>query len=126
MESSIVVFASKKVGLEVLKFLLEKGYYIKGVVVADDQQEEMYNILDKFKIKRMVFNEKRVIEWLEGLGKIKWLINAWSPHYLCEKILNCFVHRVNIHPSYAPYCLGNDNAAWAIMENRSSAGGGAF
>lgn len=120
---SIVAFVSKKVGLEVLEFLLAKNYPLKAVVVASSEQKEFYKLLQNFKIKCIAFDEEKVIKLLESLRKVDWLVNAWSPHYLCEKILNFFTHRINIHPSYAPYCLGNDNAAWAIMENRSASFG---
>lgn len=127
MEDSVVVFASKRVGYEILSFLLERQYKVVAVIVAGNDDKEIFALCERFSVPIYCFDVAKVLELLRVLGRVAWCVNAWSAHYLCAEILECFAHRINVHPSYAPYCLGNDNAAWAIMENRSmAAGGGAF
>lgn len=126
MGNNIVVFASKEVGLEVVRFLYNNKYPIVGVVIADESQMQIKSVCKDNNIKNIVFDTTKIIPFLKELGAIKWLVNAWSPHYLKREVLDLFSHRVNIHPSFAPYCLGNDNAAWAIMEHRQPSGGGDF
>ncbi|MDA3967439.1 formyltransferase family protein [Helicobacter sp. WB40] len=111
MGSNIVLFATKRVGIEVFRFLLSNNYPICCVV---SNELEIVEFAKDSNIPCCPFGD--VENFLDTLESFSWLINAWSPHYIKKEILDKFEHRLNIHPSYAPYTLGNDNAAWAIME----------
>lgn len=113
VNDGIVLFATKIVGIEVFKFLLVHKYNICGVV-SDDVN--IYNLALDNDIPTVKFSEFN-LGFLDSIDDYIWLVNAWSPHYLNNQVLEKFKFRLNIHPSYAPYSLGNDNASWSIMDN---------
>jgi methionyl-tRNA formyltransferase len=111
---SILVLAAKDVGLRCLKYLVNNKYNFE--LVTSEENNEILEYAKINKIAYKFFEEDLVLE-----KKYDWLLNLWSSFILKKHFLDNFLHRVNIHPSLSPYCLGNDNAAWTIR-NRCKAG----
>lgn len=110
----ILVLASKKVGLECVKYLVKHKFNFDLVLCHEDVELKKY--ADALGLSYCFYQNNLKLQ-----KKYTWLLNLWSPHILKKDFLDKFLYRLNIHPSYSPYCLGNDNAAWTIR-NRYIAG----
>lgn len=110
----ILVFASKNVGLKCIKYLVINKFNFDLVTTAENI--DIVSYAQENKLQYRFYEEEFSIK-----TKYDWLLNLWSPFILKKSFLDKFKYKLNIHPSYSPYCLGNDNAAWTIR-NRCKAG----
>jgi methionyl-tRNA formyltransferase len=112
----MIVFASKFVGLECLKFLFYNGEKLDFVVISSNSDEQLVEFCVTRSIPHDLYSEG-IVEQLAMSSKIDWIVNLWSPHKLPVELLGKAERRINLHPGLLPYCGGNDCAAWAIREN---------
>ena len=116
MSDGILVFASKRVGLECLTVLLEGGAPVEQVIVGKKSDQK---ILEKVLEKGIpvTFYDKWTQTRLVTEGKrYDWLLNLWSPHILGQELLALARRRLNTHPTLVPHCRGNDGTAWLIRK----------
>lgn len=117
----LLVFAGKPVGLACVRFLIDAGHPIAHVVIAHESDEELLALVRRAKLPYHIYGSREnTLARLQG-RRFTWLLNLWSSHILPSALLALAEHRLNIHPSYAPYGLGSDSATWAIRE-RTPAG----
>ncbi len=114
MKRDIIVFASKYVGIEIVRYLLESGYPVTHIVCGNRNDRKILSLASKRGIYSEVYSPSTQAELIEKGYRYSWLINAWSPHILKEDLLSLVDHRINIHPGIVPMCRGNDNATWTL------------
>lgn len=112
--NNLLVFVGKTVGYRVLKHLLARQYDIGYVFVSSKDDKPIIKLLNQADTPWGIFDRKAVHKVCEN--KFGWIVNAWSPHILDKRILNCAKKRLNVHPSLVPHCRGNDNAAWTLRK----------
>jgi methionyl-tRNA formyltransferase len=120
----LLIFASKKVGLETLKFILKNNLPIEKVVVTDNTDKynkQIIKLINIHKIDISIYHEGIQEEIIANNHKYNWILNLWSPKILKSELLSLANHRLNIHSGLVPICRGNDNALWCIR-NRLPAG----
>lgn len=113
-ENGIWVFASKRVGKELLSFLFDIKAPVKHVIAAYDFDADIIRIARTHGVFKGVFCEDLMEDLVSSEKKPEWILNLWSPHILKHKILGCALHRLNLHPSLVPFCRGSDSATWMI------------
>lgn len=114
--SGLLVFAGKQVGLACLRYLVEAGYPVAYVVVAQATDEPLRAFVREMRLPHHVYESREhTAARLRG-RHFAWLLNLWSAHILPPALLELADHRLNIHPGYAPHCLGSDSATWAIRQ----------
>lgn len=112
-----MVFASKAGGLELVNYLLVIRAPLARVIVAGEKDEEIINAVSSQSIPVAVYSNDLAMQLVKEGHTYKWLLNLWSPHILKEEVLSLAIHRLNIHPSFVPFCRGNDNAMWTLRDN---------
>lgn len=117
MNNNILVFASRYVGYEILRYLLDIKACIGQVIVSDDKDNNILDLALSFGIPARLYNQSTQDELIRDGQRYNWLLNLWSPRVLIKGVLELADHRLNTHPSLVPICQGNDNAAWAIRKN---------
>lgn len=115
-ERQILVFAGKKVGLELLQFLVTSRFPVVMVVVSGANDTELVQFLESATVSYTIYESTTQFQLQQSGIKYHWLLNLWSPHILSSETLRLAEHRLNVHPSLVPYCRGNDNAAWTIRD----------
>ena len=116
MHRNILIFAAKKGGLDLTRFLFEINASIDRIIVANTEDTGIIELAASRGVSVNV-HDREITTWLPEEGNTyEWLLNLWSPHILKPPILNLATHRLNVHPSMAPFCRGNDNAAWTLRE----------
>lgn len=113
---SILVFASRIVGYEALRFLLEEKMPVKKVIAGKPQDRNILALADSFGISVEIFSNMTQADLVEEGKLYTWILNLWSPHILNTSVLKLAEKRLNIHPGLVPLCRGNDNAAWCIRK----------
>lgn len=113
----IYLFIGKKVGADVLAFLISEQFPVKMVVVSTSDDEEIIAQCIQNNIPYQYFSQQLIQDLLSDKFEAGWLINAWSPHMLPDILLAKFVNNINLHPSYVPFGKGSDSASWAIIED---------
>jgi len=116
MNRGILVFASKKVGFELSKYLFDIEAPINRVIVAKKTDVDIMELVKVHKVETSFYDDKLYARLAEKKDRYEWLLNLWSPHILSAAMLNLAAHRLNVHPSLVPHCRGNDNAAWIIRK----------
>ncbi|KAB8028014.1 formyltransferase family protein [Fluviispira multicolorata] len=115
-----LIFVSKYIGLECLKFHLEK--YINDynyIVVSDPEKEQIINYLKINNIQYIDIDNFSINNLMNE--KFDWLLNLWGGYIFKHDILERVHNSLNIHPSFLPFGRGRDPVVWAIR-NRSPAG----
>ena len=116
----ILIFVSKFIGLECLKFHLEKFKEDQNyIIVCNPEKEQILCYLKKNHIHCIDIDDL-------NLSNIKneefdWLLNLWGGYIFKQDLLDKVKNSLNIHPSYLPYGRGRDPVVWAIR-TRSPAG----
>ncbi len=117
----ILAFASKQVGLETLKFLLESGASVRKVVTGSTDDTEIVALCRGYGIPALLHTPLLMEELVAEGRRYDWLLNLFSPVILRRPVLALAERRVNLHTGLVPFARGNDGAAWTIR-NRLPAG----
>jgi hypothetical protein len=112
----ILVFASKKVGLEAVKLLLQRRDPVEQVIYATEGDGEIAEACRAASMPCSLYSPDVVARVVDAGRRYKWLLNAWSPHILRAPLLSLADHRANMHPSYVPYARGADSWAWILRK----------
>ena len=118
---SLLVFASKDVGLQVVKYFIAHGWHINQLIVASRNERDLIRMAEKKRLPYRILSRLLCRKLVASEKRFDWLINAWSPHILTKSVLQLARHRVNLHPGILPRYRGNDQAAWTII-NADTAG----
>lgn len=115
----ILVIASKKVGFECVRFLME--------AFPNDHYEFIACDPDADKIAAFVKDQghdcsTRHLKALEAVtrqpeGEYDWLLNLWGGVVFKPDVLSRARRSLNIHPSYLPFGRGRDSVVWTIRNN---------
>lgn len=120
----IGIFAAEVVGLEIARFLGQKGADICCLVVdpADRSglNRQIITACGPQDMGRILTNDRRwnseSLESMRGMG-LDLGILAWWPYILPGSVLNIpRLGFLNLHPSLLPHCRGKDPNFWAIVE----------
>jgi len=114
MGDGIIVFASRRVGLELLDFLIRLKMPILKIIIARESDANIFKLADKHGIPFELYNNLTQQCLVDAGLHFQWLLNLWSPHILANSVLGLAEKRLNIHSGLVPVCRGNDNAAWCI------------
>lgn len=110
----ILVLAGKQVGLELTAYLLEQRAPVRHVLAATAEDAALLTLCRERGVPVDIFSARKLAELAKMRPRFTWLLNFWSPHVLDAAALRLAEHRLNVHPTLAPHCRGNDNAAWTI------------
>jgi len=120
-KQSLLVFASKSVGLAVVEYLIGRKDPIAQLIIADRKDQNLIRVARRRRLDYVIYSPQAMNRLIRHGRRYDWLINAWSPHILDNAVLRLARHRVNFHPSLLPRYRGNDQAAWTII-NKDVAG----
>ena len=112
----VLVFASKRVGLETVEYLLDKQAPVARVIAGIDADQPIVEMAVARSIPAEVYGRQTQRALVAAGERYDWLLNLWCPHILRRPVLQLADRRLNIHPSLVPHCQGNDNAAWCIRK----------
>lgn len=112
----ILVFASKKVGLEAVKLLIERADPVERVIAATEADSEIVEACRTASMPCAIYSPEVVADIVAAGHRYEWLLNAWSPHILRAPLLSLAARRANLHPSYVPYARGADSWAWILRK----------
>lgn len=115
--NNILIFASKKGGEELTEYLLSISAPIELVVIANQNDVSLIQLVQGAGIPHCIYGPETQQTLADSSATYGWILNLWSPHILKPPVLALAHQRLNVHPSMAPYCRGNDNAAWTLREN---------
>jgi methionyl-tRNA formyltransferase len=117
------LFASKKVGHEIAKFLGEKGESLNPLVVDENDAPDLKNqIIEVNKRNTKEIYTSKQLEDRETVAHLKQLqpdiiILGWWPYIIKGKLFDLpKIGWLNFHPSYLPYGKGKDPNFWAIRD----------
>jgi len=111
----ILVFAGKRVGHELLQYLIARGDPIGFVVISSDADFDIARTCADAELPCTTF-ESVDAGALRRPGGYDWLLDLWSPHILSNEILELARNRANLHPSLVPHARGADSTAWCIRK----------
>jgi methionyl-tRNA formyltransferase len=112
----ILIFAGKRVGSELLRYLIDRKDPIDYVVAASDADQDILSLCRETNIAHGVF-QPELIERLVAAGRYyDWILDLWSPHILQKAVLQLATHRANLHPSLVPHARGADSTAWILRK----------
>lgn len=115
----ILIFVSKNIGLECLKFHLEAFKEDQNyIVVCDTDKDVVIDFLKKHHLSYQDVNFFSASSLQQE--KFDWLLNLWGGVIFRKDILSLATNSLNIHPSYLPYGRGRDPVVWAIRDNISA------
>ena len=112
----ILVFAGKRVGVELLRYLIDRKDPVDHVIAASDADRDILNLCRETGITHGVFN-RDLIERVAASGRrYDWILDLWSPHILRKPLLDLAANRANLHPSLIPHARGADSTAWILRK----------
>ncbi len=112
----ILVFAGKRVGVELLRYLIDRGDPVDRVIAASDADQDILSLCRQTGIVHGVFHPD-LIERVVASGRCyDWVLDLWSPHILRKSILDLAKKRANLHPSLVPHARGADSTAWILRK----------
>ena len=100
MSNSIIVFAGKKVGLHLVKFLVDECFPIKHLIISNKLDIELQKFAQASRLDYEFYSESTQARILTNNKLYDWILNLWSPHILQSELLALAKQRLNIHPSY--------------------------
>ena len=112
--AKVITFASKDVGYECLKHLVNVKTPINALVVGTKRDHQIINYAKLNGINHEIYNKNTQLNFINENKKFDWYLNLFSPHILIADFLDLFKHKLNTHPTLVPFCRGNDGAAWTI------------
>lgn len=121
---TIIIFASKYIGLETTRHVIENSGNVQLIVTADNDDPDTVKIRNLAKKRRIPHRRYSGLlqQELSASGvSYDWLLNLWSPYIIRREVLELFAHRLNIHSGLVPGTRGNDTVAWSIR-NKLKAG----
>jgi methionyl-tRNA formyltransferase len=113
----ILVFVSKTIGFECLKWLLSTYPHDNYTIFISDPDKTL--IQQYLKEKNIHCYDVKLhdpVKITEG-KHYDWLVNIWGSYIFRKNILSRVESSVNLHPSYLPYGRGRDPIVWAIRDN---------
>lgn len=116
MATGILVLASKRVGLELVRYLLDSEAPVERVIAATPADAALVALATRRGVAAEGYTPATQATLIQERRRYAWLLNLWSPHRLRGEFLSLFDHRLNVHPGLVPLCRGNDNAAWTIRK----------
>jgi methionyl-tRNA formyltransferase len=120
MNKSILIFAGKSVGFELVTFLKNKNYSIDKLVISSNLDLELIHFAKTNNIETIIYDSSTQDQLVQLGIRYEWLINLWSPFIFKKELLSLVAKSLNIHPSLLPQCGGNDNAMWTIRKKLSA------
>ena len=96
---TIVVFAEKRVGSELLSYLIGRGEEIALVVMGTAADREIHQVCSQARVAHEVFSKTLCARLAEEGREHHWLLNLWSPHLLPGNILGLSREAAELHPS---------------------------
>lgn len=112
-----LIFVSKSVGLECLKFHLNCFKKDNNfIVVAEPDLDMIVDYLVNENIKNYCLQKDFTIELLSEV-RFDWLLNLWGSYIFKNNILSKCINSLNIHPSLLPYGRGRDPVVWSIIDD---------
>ena len=116
MNKSILIFAGKHVGFELITFMINQHYSIDKLVVSSNSDLELIHLAQTNNIETIIYDSSTQNQLVELGIRYDWLLNLWSPYIFKKDFLTLIDKSLNIHPSLLPQCGGNDNAMWTIRK----------
>ena len=112
-----MVFASKFVGTECSKYLIDQDAPISVIIAGSKDDRKLIDYAKSKGVEVKIYCKGLQNQMVCDGNHFDWLLNLWSPHILRNNFLSAFNHRLNAHPTLVPYCRGNDGTAWTIRNN---------
>jgi methionyl-tRNA formyltransferase len=116
MAEDILVFAGKRVGRELVSYLLDIDAPVRRVIVGTSDDRDILDLLNAKQVPGEIYSNQTQSRLIEEGHRYEWLLNLWGPHILRPSTLDLANHRLNAHPSLVPHCRGSDCAAWTIRK----------
>ena len=110
---TLLIFAAKHVGMEIIKFLWRDEAPAARLFVSADDAELLAAAM-ALNIDAEIFSDETAGQLCREGRQYNWMLNLWFPHIFKPDVLEVAKHRLNVHPALLPHCRGNDCAAWAI------------
>ena len=114
MSTGILVFAARRVGLELLTYLLDIDAPVERVIAGSAEAGPILDLAENRGVPAQVYTPEVQSQLLLAGKRYGWLLNLWSPYILTPPVLELANRRLNTHPSLVPHSRGNDTAAWTI------------
>jgi methionyl-tRNA formyltransferase len=121
MNSSCLVFAAKRVGAELFRYLLDSGTPVRKVIAGSADDHPIIELAGARGVDCVVYDADTQASLQNEEARYDWLLNLWSAHILKPATLDLADHRLNVHPGLVPDNRGNDCATW-VIRNRTQAG----
>jgi len=121
MKNQCLVFAAKRVGAELLGYLLESNASIRRVIAGSPGDASVIALAKSAGIDCTIYDAATQQALQAENIRYDWLLNLWSAHILEPATLAVARHHLNVHPGLVPQNRGNDCATWAIR-NGTEAG----
>lgn len=112
----IAVFATKRIGTEVLRFITGEYKEHLKLIVFDDENSEIFREFNHFSPHIFYKDINDHLDYLQSL-ELDWIFLAWWPHIIKKNIIDIpKLGVVNTHNSLLPFNRGVHPNFWAILE----------
>ncbi len=114
----IAIFPTKRIGREVLKFLMKEHEEHIKLIVFESNGTDLYK--EYKNIKPFLFYEDvyQNLDYIKSLD-LDWIFLAWWPHIIKSNLIDIPRYGViNTHNSLLPYNRGVHSNFWAIVEQK--------
>lgn len=120
MNEAILIFAAKRVGTEITRFLLDTGAPVRKIVVGTADDGPIIELAKASGIDCSIYGDKTQADLCAAGTRYGWLLNLWCPHILRRPILDLADRHLNVHPGLVPQNRGNDCATWVIRKGMTA------
>ena len=113
---NIAIFATKRIGTEVLRYIINEHKEHLKLIVFDKEDSEIYEEFKTFSPHVFYDEIGNHIDFIKSLD-LDWIFLAWWPHIIKSDIIN--IPRkgvINTHNSLLPFNRGVHPNFWAIVE----------
>jgi len=117
LKKGYLVFASKIVGLELVRYLADRKAPLECVFVGSEDERELLDFLKANGIPGQIYSGPAMDELVRSGAGFEWILNFWSSHILSPAVLGLARHRLNTHPGLVPVSRGSFTASWMIRKN---------
>lgn len=115
LNKNILCFIYNKVGIECLRFLIQKFEHDFYTVVFHDKCSNEVEEFKKYSNVCFIPLNSFVVDKFKNRN-FDWLLSLCCGYIFPCHFLSNFEHTLNIHPGYLPFCKGNDPAVWTIQK----------